>query len=160
MNLDANTTLIILAAAFGVLFLWTAFLTFRQQKMYKKVGEVFDTSKKGDIYKILEKYLKETKEVENYAKKVEIEMAKISKKMQKSIQKIGFVRYNPFGKNDTGGNQSFSIALLDNDDCGFVITSMHAREGTRVYAKSVSEGESTNTLSDEEVEAVKKATKE
>ncbi|MEK7447765.1 MAG: DUF4446 family protein [Patescibacteria group bacterium] len=160
MNLDTNTVLMILAAVIGVLFLWTIFLTYRQQKMYKRVGKVFDTSKNGDIYKILEKYLKETKEVENYAKKVEIEMAKISKKMQKSIQKIGFVRYNPFGKNDTGGNQSFSIALLDKDDSGFVITSMHAREGTRVYAKPVSEGKSTNTLSDEEIEAVKKAAKE
>lgn len=160
MNIDTNTVLMILAAALGILFLWICFLTYRQQKMYKRVGEIFDTSKNGDIYKILEKYLKETKEVENYAKKVEIEMAKISRKMQKSIQKIGFVRYNPFGKNDTGGNQSFSIALLDKDDSGFVITSMHAREGTRVYAKPVSEGKSTNTLSDEENEAIKKATKE
>lgn len=160
MNLDTNTSLMIFAAVLGVLFLWLIFLTYRQQKMYKRVGEVFDTSKNGDIYKILEKYLKETKEVESYAKKVEIEMAKISKKMQKSIQKIGFVRYNPFGKNDTGGNQSFSIALLDNDDSGLVITSMHAREGTRVYGKSVSQGKSTNTLSDEEVEAIEKAAKE
>ena len=160
MNLDTNTVLMILAATLGVLFLWNCFLTYRQRKMYKRVGEIFDTSKNGDIYKILEKYLKETKEIEGYAKKLEIEMAKISKKMQKSIQKIGFVRYNPFGKNDTGGNQSFSIALLDQDDSGFVITSMHAREGTRVYAKPVSEGKSTNTLSDEETEAIKKATKE
>lgn len=158
--MDTNTVLIFLASVSSVLFLWTLFLTYRQQKMYKRVGEVFDTSKKGDVYKVLEKYLKETKEVENYAKKVEIEMAKISKKMQKSIQKIGFVRYNPFGKNDTGGNQSFSIALLDKDDSGFVITSMHAREGTRVYAKPISGGESTNTLSDEEAAAIKKATKE
>jgi hypothetical protein len=160
MNVDTNTVLIVLAAVTSILFLWICFLTYRQQKMYKRVGEIFDTSKNGDIYKVLEKYLKETKEVENYAKKIEIEMAKISKKMQKSIQKIGFVRYNPFGKNDTGGNQSFSIALLDKDDSGFVITSMHAREGTRVYAKSVSDGKSTNTLSDEETEAIKKATKE
>ncbi|EKD65388.1 MAG: hypothetical protein ACD_50C00101G0001, partial [uncultured bacterium] len=152
--------LIVLAAVSGILFLWTLFLTYRQQKMYKRVGEVFDTSKSGDIYKVLGKYLKETKEIENYAKKIELEMAKISKKMQKSIQKIGFVRYNPFGKNDTGGNQSFSIALLDQDNSGFVITSMHAREGTRVYAKSVLGSKSTNTLSDEEVEAIKKATKE
>lgn len=160
MGLDTNTILIVLAAVLGLLFFWTIYLTFRQQKMYKRVGEIFDTSKKGDIYKILEKYLAETKEVEEYAKKVEIEMAKVSRKMQRSIQKIGFVRYNPFGKNDTGGNQSFSVALLDENNDGFVITSMHAREGTRVYAKPVSEGKSSNTLSEEEIDAVKKAIKE
>lgn len=158
--MDVNTQIIILISVIGLLFLWVAFLTYRQKKMYKRANELFDTSKNGDIYQVLKKYLEETKEVENYAKKLEIEMAKISKKMQKSIQRIGFIRYNPFGKNDTGGNQSFSIALLDNDNSGFVITSMHAREGTRVYAKSVSDGKSTNTLSDEEVEAIKKATKE
>lgn len=157
---DTNLILIIFAAAFGIILLWMIFLTYRQQKMYKRASEIFDTSKNGDIYQILKKYLEETKEVENYAKKLEIEMAKVSKKMQKSIQKIGFIRYNPFGKNDTGGNQSFSIALLDNDNSGFVITSMHAREGTRIYAKSVSDGKSTNTLSSEETEAIKKATKE
>ncbi|MDO8507238.1 MAG: DUF4446 family protein [bacterium] len=158
--MDVNTQIIILISVIGLLLLWVAFLTYRQQKMYKRANELFDTSKDGDIYQVLKKYLEETKEVENYAKKLEIEMAKVSKKMQKSIQRIGFIRYNPFGKNDTGGNQSFSIALLDNDNSGFVITSMHAREGTRVYAKSVSDGKSTNTLSDEEVEAIKKATKE
>jgi len=128
--------------------------------MYRRAREIFDTSKKGDVYEILEKYLEGTKEVESYAKNIETEMAKISKKMQKSIQKIGFIRYNPFGKNDTGGNQSFSIALLDNDHNGFVITSMHAREGTRIYAKSVTDGKSANTLSEEETESIKKATKE
>lgn len=127
--------------------------------MYKKTSEIFDTSKNGDIYEILSKYLKETKEVESYAKKIEIEMAKVSRKMQKSIQKMGFIRYNPFGKNDTGGNQSFSITLLDNDNNGFVITSMHAREGTRVYAKAVTDGKSTHTLSEEEEESIKKAIK-
>lgn len=160
MDLDTNTTFTVLLAAFGLLFAWIAFLTYRQQKMHKRVGEIFDTSKKGDIYKVLGEYLAETKEVEEYAKKIEIEMAKVSRKMQRSIQKIGFVRYNPFGKNDTGGNQSFSVALLDENNNGFVITSMHAREGTRVYAKPVLEGKSSNTLSEEEVEAVKKATKE
>ncbi len=102
----------------------------------------------------------ETKEVEQYAKKMQIEMVKIGRKMQRSLQKTGFIRYNPFGKNDTGGNQSFSVALLDNDDNGFVISSMHAREGTRVYAKQVKDGKSTNTLSAEEEEAIKKAMKE
>lgn len=160
MNLDTNTLLIVFTAAFGILFLWMAYLTYRQRKMYMRVSEVFNTSKKGDIYQILEKYLKETQEVEKYAKKVEIEMAKISRKMQKSIQRIGFIRYNPFGKNDTGGNQSFSVALLDDDNSGFVLTSMHSREGTRIYAKSISEGKSVNTLSEEEDSAVKKAMKE
>lgn len=155
--MDTNLIIAIVLGLLPILIFWMIFLTYRQQKMYKRVGEVFDTSKNGDIYAILEKYLKETKEVEDYAKKLEKEMAKVSKKMQKSIQKVGFIRYNPFGKNDTGGNQSFSIALLDNENNGFTITSMHSREGTRVYAKQIAQSTSISTLSEEETEAIKKA---
>ena len=159
-DLKIDTNLLIIAGATFILAIWLVFLTYRQNKIYKRASELFDTDKNGDVYKVLENYLKETKEVEQYAKKMQIEMVKIGRKMQRSIQKTGFIRYNPFGKNDTGGNQSFSVALLDNDDNGFVISSMHAREGTRVYAKQVKDGKSTNTLSAEEEEAMKKAMKE
>lgn len=157
MSLDANIILIATTSIAGIFFLWLIFLSWRQNKMYKRVGEVFDTSKQGDIYQIMKKYLEETKEVERYAKKVETEMVRISRKMENSIQKVGFIRYNPFGKDDTGGNQSFSVALLDKNNNGVVVSSMHAREGTRVYAKNIVKGKSIHSLSDEEKEAIQKA---
>ena len=46
---------------------------------------------------------------------------------RKAFQRIGLVRFNPF--EDTGGNQSFALALLDADDDGFVVSSLHARGG-------------------------------
>ena len=156
-DLKIDTNFFIITGVSFILIIWLVFLTYRQHKIYKRASELFDTNKNGDVYKVLEEYLHETKEIEQYAKKMQIEMVKIGRKMQRSIQKTGFIRYNPFGKNDTGGNQSFSVALLDNNEDGFVISSMHAREGTRVYAKRVKDGKSTNTLSEEEKEAVKKA---
>jgi hypothetical protein len=72
-----------------------------------------------------------------------------------SIQKVGVVRFNPFS--DVGGNQSFVIALLDSKNSGLVISSLHGREGTRVYAKPVSAGKSEHHLSTEEIQAIKKA---
>jgi hypothetical protein len=66
------------------------------------------------------------------------------------------VRYNPF--NDTGGDQSFSLALLDLRDNGFVITSIHGREVDRIYAKQIDNGKSKHNLSAEEIEAIKEAT--
>ena len=53
---------------------------------------------------------------------------------ERSFQRIGLVRFNPF--EDTGGNQSFALALLDGRGDGFVVSSLHARTGTRVYAKA------------------------
>ena len=68
---------------------------------------------------------------------------------------IGLVRFNPF--EDTGGNQSFALALLDRNGDGFVVSSLHARAGTRVYAKAVAAGKSEAALSDEEAEALRLA---
>ncbi len=74
---------------------------------------------------------------------------------RRSFQRIGLVRFNPF--EDTGGNQSFALALLDQAGDGFVISSLHARAGTRVYGKAVAKGTSESNLSAEESEALRLA---
>lgn len=71
------------------------------------------------------------------------------------VQKVGIVRFNPFA--DTGGNMSFSLALLNADKNGIVISSLHSREGTRIYAKPVEKGESKHHLTDEERQAIAEA---
>jgi hypothetical protein len=75
---------------------------------------------------------------------------------QKSFQRVGLVRFNPF--EDTGGNQSFSLALLDAGGDGWVLSSLHARTGTRVYAKAIRGGRADAELSVEESAAIAQAT--
>lgn len=100
------------------------------------------------------KDLKEVlKQFEELKKKVE----NISQNSKTSIQKVGMVRYNPFS--DVGSDQSFSIALLDGDNNGIVITSLFSRDGNRVYGKPVKNGQSEYSLSGEEKKAIEKATK-
>jgi hypothetical protein len=70
-------------------------------------------------------------------------------------QKISVVRYNPFG--DTGGDQSFSLAVLDAHNSGYVLTSIHGRQGTRVYLKPIDFGKSKHSLSEEENQAIQQA---
>lgn len=70
-------------------------------------------------------------------------------------QKISIVRFNPFG--DTGGDQSFALAVLDAHDSGYVLSSIHGRQGTRVYVKPIDFGKSRYTLSDEERQAMTQA---
>ena len=73
------------------------------------------------------------------------------------FHKFGLVRFNPF--KDVGGDQSFSLAILNGKDNGIVISSLFTREGTRVYSKSISAGEAEKyPLTEEEKEAIKKAT--
>ena len=72
---------------------------------------------------------------------------------RKAFQRFGLVRYNPF--EDTGGNQSFALALLDADGDGAILTSLHTRQATRMYAKPVRGGRSDAALSAEETEALR-----
>lgn len=73
-----------------------------------------------------------------------------------SFQKSAMVRFNPF--EDTGGDQSFVIALLDGTNSGIVISSLHSRNGTRVYAKQIVAGKAqSHELSKEEKEVLQKA---
>jgi len=99
--------------------------------------------------------LSQFKDLERNFDKLSRELENLKKESKFSIQRVGVVRYNPF--KEVGGNQSFSMALLDGNDSGIVITSLYSREGNRVYGKSIKNGKSEHLLSDEEMEAVKKA---
>jgi len=73
----------------------------------------------------------------------------------RAFQRVGLVRFNPF--EETGGNQSFALALLDAEGDGWVLSSLHARSGTRVYAKAIRGGRSDAALSEEETAAIRQA---
>lgn len=74
-----------------------------------------------------------------------------------SIQKVGFIRFNPFS--ETGGDNSFALTLLDRKNNGVIISSLYARESVRVYGKSVEAGTSTHPLSEEEKKSLIEALK-
>jgi hypothetical protein len=79
----------------------------------------------------------------------------IDDRTRRSLQHIGLVRFNPF--DDTGSDQSFAIALLDDRRDGIVISSLHGRANTRIFAKPVTDGGSPHHLSEEESEAIRVA---
>ncbi|MSU25639.1 MAG: DUF4446 family protein [Candidatus Levybacteria bacterium] len=72
------------------------------------------------------------------------------------IQKVGLLRFNPF--NDTGGDQSFILSLVNGKNSGIVISGLHSRSGTRWYAKRIAEGKGLeHELSDDENKALRDA---
>jgi hypothetical protein len=74
---------------------------------------------------------------------------------RRAVQRVGLVRFNPF--EETGGNQSFALAMMDAHGDGFVVSSLHARAGTRLFAKAIADGRSDAALSAEESEALRLA---
>ena len=85
----------------------------------------------------------------------EKEIKKISEDMKHTFQKVGLVKYDAF--NEMGGKLSFSLALLNASNDGFVLNAVHSREGCYTYVKEIIDGNSIITLAEEEQEALKMA---
>lgn len=150
-DLIIYAVLLLLSVAF--IFLWL-----RIGKLRKRINELFDKKEAGDIEAILNKYVKGVKKYFNDIEELKDFSQKLFEIGERSIQKIGIIRFNPFG--DVGGDQSFSIALLNLDNSGVIITSLYSRDGTRVYSKAVKKGESSHHLAEEETQALEKAIKD
>lgn len=80
---------------------------------------------------------------------------KINEEMMSNFQKVGIVKYDAF--NEMGGKLSFAITLLDGNNSGYIINSMHSREGCYNYVKEIVKGESYIELSEEEAESLDRA---
>jgi hypothetical protein len=113
--------------------------------MFKFFREKKETNNLKDI-------LNEFNQLKEEFKKVLKDFEELKQKEKFNIQKIGMVRFNPF--KEVGGNQSFSIAILDGKDDGVVITSLYLKEGNRIFAKPIKGGKSDFNLSKEEIEAI------
>ena len=105
--------------------------------------------------KNLKEVLGVLKNLEERLKKTDKKLQILEKNSKFFLQKVGIIRFNPFP--EVGSNQSFSIALLDNNNNGVVITSLYSREENRVYGKPIKNGISEYSLSKEEIKAIKRA---
>ncbi len=127
----------------------------------KRLTSRFETALGGvsehSLETTLAGHLKRVDEVDMRLSELETEYERLSVTNSVASQKIALIRFNPFG--DTGGDQSFSLAVLDAHNSGYVLTSIHGRQGTRVYVKPVDFGESKYSLSQEEKQALSLAEK-
>jgi len=139
------------AVAFGI-SIFNFFKIISWQKGFKSIL-VSKTDR--DLEHILDEIFEETKNNKNEIQEIKKVISHLTDLAEKGIQKIGIIRFNPF--KDTGGDLSFSLALLDYYNNGVVISSLHGREETRIYAKPIINGKSQYNLSVEEEKALKKA---
>ncbi len=141
-----------------VIFIWLGIISFFVFRFVRTFTKLTKGLSDKDLRFILEAILKKIENQDKNTELIKQEILKIKTDDLSHVQKIGLIRYNPFS--ETGGNQSFVLALLDGNDCGLVITSLHSREATRVFTKPVKNGkESGYEFSKEEIQAVMTAKK-
>lgn len=135
-----------------VLFIGLLIVFMRQKRQEAKLALFFSGKEARDLESLLIEEKELIASVDNDVQ----ELFDISNELHrlggKSIHKHAVMRFNPF--KETGGNQSFAVALLDGKNCGVVISSLHTSAGTRVFAKPVKQGEADGFPFTEEEKAV------
>lgn len=143
---------------FLTVFVWLLGVSFFIWQQSNFLKSLFPKSGERDIRKKFEEVLEELSYFKKDLGKLDAKVADLERAGLEHMQKVALIRYNPY--DDAGGDQSFSFVLLDDKGNGVVVTSLHARSGTRVFAKPVIEGQSSKyQFSKEEEEVIKKAMK-
>ena len=158
MQLDERTlsTLVVaLVIAVVVLALWVAWLQRSEALLRRRLRRVIGDAEGSGLDEILDRHLRRLDDIGQRVDALNKLHQELERLSQRTIQRVGVVRFNPFA--DTGGDQSFAIALLDAEGNGIVLSSLHSRTDTRVFAKQVQSGRSRHALSDEEQDAIRKA---
>lgn len=143
-------------AVAGFLAVWLGLLSFLIWQQRQFLRSLFPKSGERDIRKKFEEVIKAVEGFKTELTQLGGKVSGVQRQGLKHIQRVEFMRFNPY--DDTGGDQSFTVALLDDQGSGFVLTSLHARSGTRIFAKPVKEGRNSKyQLSKEEELVIKKA---
>ena len=138
----------IISAVVVVILLWMLFMEIRLKK-------IFTGTKARNLEEMIVEVGKKIKEIEATEEKIDKHLTTIDSRLNKSVRNIETIRFNPFV--DAGSNQSFAIAMLNDEGDGVVMSSLYARDRMSVFAKPIENGKSKFELSSEEKEVLKKA---
>lgn len=155
LGFDSDYIIIGLAAAVLVLII-LMIINVLQMRRLKKSYKVFMSGKGGkNLEDTLIKRLNQVDELISSNSANEKNIQTLFANMQYTYQKMGLVKYDAF--QEMGGKLSFSLAMLDVRNNGFLISAMHTREGCYTYIKEIVDGNSILVLSEEEQKALNQA---
>jgi hypothetical protein len=124
----------------------------RQQRLLGQYQQLMKGTSGGDLETLLHEHVGRVNNVASQMEQSSALIHELEEQTRYSLQHAELVRFNPF--RDTGGDQSFALALADSDGNGVVLSSLHTRDMTRVYAKPLHTWASTHSLTDEEQQAI------
>lgn len=151
-SVDIGYILAAIAALMLILIILLIVQISKTEKLKKRLDQFFNgkngDSLEGEIASLFEdnKFLKAS------AEKNKKDIRTLYKQLETAYQKMGLIKYDAF--NQMGGQLSFSLALLDQNNNGFILNSVHSTEGSYAYTKEIRNGESAIELGKEEAEAL------
>ncbi|WP_366923453.1 DUF4446 family protein [Metallumcola ferriviriculae] len=153
-----GTTAIVLSGLTAVLLLIVFLLWLKINAIGNKYYLFMKGSSRTSLEQRLIEYQEEMSDIRTQLGDISRRLAFVEQMQPGYMQKTGLIRYNAF--DDVGSDLSFALALLNEHGDGFILSSLYARDETRIYAKPVEKGLSTYQLTEEEQSAIDKAQKE
>lgn len=160
MTLDIisqNSTIIIigLAGITVLLFLMNLISLVSIGKLKKRYKKMMKGNDNQDIEALITKHIEDIEKVKADNESLMNQYDEIKSKINKAVQKTAILRYKAF--EDVGSDLSFSLALLDDENSGVIVTSIYGRNESTVYAKPIDNGISRYDMSEEEEEVLQRA---
>lgn len=119
-------------------------------------NNLISNTKKHNLDEILDELLLKDNKIRQELEIIKKNLHEEIKTSALHVQKVGLVKFNPFEK--SGGEKSFVITFLNNENSGIVINFIHTRDGLRVYSKKIKNGKSEEfELSEEEKQAIERS---
>jgi hypothetical protein len=155
LDLYAPYVALIAAALALAAIAWSVVIWRRLQAVQARYTELLTGVSGGNLEAILHAHMENVRAAAEQANEARNTVLRIERSGRMHVQHVAVVRYNPF--NHTGGDQSFVLALADAEGNGAVVNSLHARDGTRIYAKPLAAWSSGYALTAEEEDAIARA---
>lgn len=151
-NIDLTYLFIGTFVVILILFVIVVVLSINLKKISKKYNKFMGGKNAKSLEKDIMGLYEDNKLIKTSMEKNRKDIENLYRKFEGAFQKIGIVKYDAF--NQMGGQLSFSLVLLDENDNGFVLNSVHSTEGCYSYTKEIKNGLSEISLGEEEKKAL------
>jgi len=149
--ITSQTWVIVALGAVVLVFVFAAGAHLRLSRMQRRYRVLWAVGEK-DVVALVSHQADQIAQLRDDVEWLRTRLARCVDDIEQSLRHVAVVRYDAFG--DMGGRLSFSAAIIDDRGDGLVISSIHARGGSRAYAKGLVEGDSQITLTPEEQQAL------
>jgi hypothetical protein len=142
----------ILGVLFLILLIWNIVLTVKMGSVKKQFQRLARGTTEENLEDILNRLFGNLEEIDHSHRELRQEVKRILDSLMSVKGRMGLVRFSAFDKQ--GSDLSFSLALIDDQKNGVVLTSLFGRDDSRIYAKPIENGSSLYSLTDEEKKAI------
>ena len=158
MGVDMGLIVLLLIVLVIVLTVITVSMSIRLSRLSRKYHSFMKGKDGQSMERAFSQKFKEIDKLKSQSDNHQYDIHTLKRRYKKTLNRYGIVKYDAF--DDVGGKLSFALAMLDSDNTGFILDAIHSRDNCFLYLKEIVKGESYIMLSEEEIEALKRAVNE